>query len=75
MSAGARRPSHVWNNSHRRRRIASPRHTGLFGSFGAIQQAMQQVGNDTVFAFDADHSMTLQNVNMASLQASDFHII
>lgn len=33
---------------------------------------MTQVGADTVITFDADDTITLHNVQMSSLHASDF---
>jgi len=47
----------------------------MFADFAAVQNAMQQVGDDTVITLDADNAITLQNVNAASLQASDFAFI
>lgn len=45
---------------------------GVFGNFAAVQTAMHQAGADTVISLGAGHEITLQNVNMASLHASDF---
>jgi Ca2+-binding RTX toxin-like protein len=45
---------------------------GAFANFAAVQDAMQQVGADTVIRMDADHMITLTGVSMASLHASDF---
>jgi Ca2+-binding RTX toxin-like protein len=44
----------------------------LFSDFAAVIAASQQVGADTVITLDADNSITLQNVQLASLQANDF---
>ena len=50
-------------------------YTNVFADFAAVQNAMQQVGNDTVITLDADNTITLQNVNAANLHASDFGFI
>jgi Ca2+-binding RTX toxin-like protein len=43
-----------------------------FADFAAVQSHMTQVGNDTVITYDDHNSITLHNVSMASLHASDF---
>ena len=43
----------------------------LYGSFGAVQAAMKQVGTDVVLGSGAD-SITFKSVALASLVASDF---
>jgi Ca2+-binding RTX toxin-like protein len=45
--------------------------TAVFANFAAVQAAMNQVGADTVISLGTD-TITLQNVNANSLQASDF---
>ncbi|MGB9383956.1 MAG: calcium-binding protein, partial [Pseudolabrys sp.] len=45
---------------------------GVFQNFQAVQAASHQVGADTVISLDADHSVTLVDVSVASLHASDF---
>ena len=47
----------------------------IFANYATLQQHMQQVGNDVVITYDDDNSITLQNVQMANLHASDFHIV
>ena len=37
-----------------------------------VIDASQQVGADTVITLDADNTITLQNVQLTSLQANDF---
>jgi len=44
----------------------------IFGNFAAVQQHMQQVGDDVVITYDGNDSITLQNVQMANLHANDF---
>jgi Ca2+-binding RTX toxin-like protein len=44
----------------------------IFKDFGAVQQHMQQVGNDVVITYDGNDSITLHDVTMANLHASDF---
>ena len=46
--------------------------TNIFGNFAAVQQHMSQVGGDVVITYDGDNSVTLHNVMMANLHASDF---
>ena len=43
-----------------------------FANFGVMMQHTQQVGNDVVITYDADNSITLHNVQLASLHWSDF---
>ena len=45
---------------------------GVFQNFQAVQAASHQVGADAVISLDADHSVTLVDVSIASLHASDF---
>jgi Ca2+-binding RTX toxin-like protein len=45
-----------------------------FGDYASIVSHMTQVGNDTVITLDADNSVTLHNVQMGSLHASDFYM-
>ena len=47
----------------------------IFANYATLQQHMQQVGNDVIITYDADNSITLQNVQMANLHASDFLIV
>jgi Ca2+-binding RTX toxin-like protein len=44
----------------------------IFADFADVQANMQQAGNDVVITFDANNTITLQNVNIGSLSASDF---
>jgi hypothetical protein len=44
----------------------------VFQNFQAVQAASHQVGADAVISLDADHSVTLVDVSIASLHASDF---
>ena len=44
----------------------------IFGNFAAVQQHMQQVGDDVVITYDASNSITLHDVAMANLHANDF---
>jgi Ca2+-binding RTX toxin-like protein len=46
--------------------------TAIFADFGAAMAAADQVGRNVVFTVDADNTLTLQGVQMASLQADDF---
>jgi serralysin len=45
---------------------------GLFTSFSQVQAAAQQVGSDVVITFNANDSLVLANLNLASLAANDF---
>ncbi|MDQ8731418.1 glycerophosphodiester phosphodiesterase family protein [Bradyrhizobium sp. LHD-71] len=47
----------------------------VFANFDAAIGAAHQEGADIVFAVDADTSLTLKNVQLASLQADDFHFV
>jgi Ca2+-binding RTX toxin-like protein len=44
----------------------------LFADFASVIAASQQVGANTVITLDADNTITLQNVQLTSLQANDF---
>ena len=44
----------------------------IFADFADMQANMQQVGNNVVITYDANNSITLQNINIGSLSASDF---
>ena len=44
----------------------------LVGGFGALMSHASQVGSSVVIALDAAHSITLQGVNLSSLNSSDF---
>ncbi len=44
----------------------------LFGSFQAVKAASKQVGDDTVIRLDANNTITLEDVRLSSLHASDF---
>jgi Ca2+-binding RTX toxin-like protein len=46
--------------------------TDLFADFSSVLAASQQVGANTVITFDADNTITLQNVHLTGLQANDF---
>jgi hypothetical protein len=46
----------------------------LFANYAAAMTDARQVGADTVFAIDARDSVTLQNVNVSSLAASNVHV-
>jgi Ca2+-binding RTX toxin-like protein len=46
--------------------------TAIFADFTAAMASAHQDGSGTVFSVDADHSLTLANVQMSSLQADDF---
>jgi VCBS repeat-containing protein len=45
---------------------------GAFQNFQAIQSASHQVDGNTVISLDAGHTITLQNVAVTNLHASDF---
>ncbi len=49
--------------------------TDVFANFDAATAAAHQQGSDVVFTVDADTSLTLKNVELASLQADDFHFV
>jgi hypothetical protein len=46
----------------------------LFANYAAAMTDARQVGTDTVFTIDARDSVTLQNVSMSSLTASNVHV-
>ena len=48
---------------------------GVSAGFGQVQAAMQQVGDATVIALDAEHVIELDHVSMSSLHASDFMFV
>ena len=47
----------------------------VFTNFAAVQAAMSQVGADTVISLGAGHEITLQNINVSSLNSGDFLFI
>jgi hypothetical protein len=47
--------------------------TSLLTNYAAAMSDARQVGTDTVFTIDANNSVALQNVNMSSLAAGNFH--
>jgi Ca2+-binding RTX toxin-like protein len=50
-------------------------HDGMFASATDALAAATTSGSDTLITIDASTSVLLQNVNPASLHASDFHIV
>ena len=46
-----------------------------FADFAAVQSHAQQIGADTVISYDANDSISLHNVALANLHASDFHFV
>lgn len=44
----------------------------MFGNFNDLMAHAQQVGKDVVITYDADNSLTLQNVKLSSLGIDDF---
>jgi serralysin len=46
--------------------------SAIFADFADVQGNMQQVGNDVVITYDADNTITLQNMTVGSLSANDF---
>ena len=46
----------------------------LFANYAAAMTDARQVSTDTVFTIDARDSVTLQNVSMSSLTASNVHV-
>jgi hypothetical protein len=46
----------------------------LFANYAAAMTDAKQMGTDTVFTIDARDSVTVQNVNMSSLTASNVHV-
>ncbi|MGA0597692.1 family 16 glycoside hydrolase [Enterovirga sp. CN4-39] len=49
--------------------------TRIFADLDAAMAAAGQVGADTVFTLDADSTLTLSNVQLASLAADDFRFV
>ncbi|MTI42222.1 hypothetical protein JM93_01547 [Roseibium hamelinense] len=49
--------------------------TDVFADAAAVFAAAAQVGADTVITYDANNSVTLQNVALASLTADDFSFV
>ena len=47
----------------------------VFADMGAVQSHMQQIGSDVVIAEDAHNLVTLHNVLLSNLHASDFQFI
>ena len=47
----------------------------IFADFADVQQHMKQVGDDVVITYDGNDSITLQNVQVANLSASDFFFV
>jgi len=47
----------------------------MFASASAVLADAQQVGSDVMIAFDAHNVVTLHNVQLADLHASDFYIV
>ena len=45
----------------------------LFANYAAVLGATTQVGSDSVIAYDANDKVTLTNVSVPSLTASNFH--
>ncbi|HEV7256531.1 MAG TPA: Ig-like domain-containing protein [Bosea sp. (in: a-proteobacteria)] len=48
---------------------------GLFADFDAAMEAADQLGADTVFTIDADTTLTLKGVQLASLSQDDFRFV
>ena len=46
-----------------------------FADFAAVQAAMVQNVGSTTIVLDANNSISLTGVNVADLQASDFHFV
>jgi Ca2+-binding RTX toxin-like protein len=49
--------------------------SSTFAGFAAVQSHMSQVGTSTVITFDANDTVTLQNVTASSLTAANFHFV
>lgn len=49
--------------------------TGMFSSFADLMARSSQVGNDVVIQIDATNQLTLENVQLTSMHASDFFLI
>jgi len=47
----------------------------VFANFADVQQHMKQVGDDVVITYDGNDSITLQNVQVANLHATDFFFV
>jgi Ca2+-binding RTX toxin-like protein len=48
---------------------------GVFADFEAAMEAAEQSGADTVFSIDADTTLTLKGVQLASLAQDDFRFV
>ncbi|HEY5795921.1 MAG TPA: calcium-binding protein, partial [Bosea sp. (in: a-proteobacteria)] len=48
---------------------------GLFADFDAAMDHAEQIGADTVFSIDADTTLTLKGVQLASLAQDDFRFV
>jgi len=49
--------------------------TSQFADFNAVMASAQNVGNNVVITLDADHTITLDWVQVSDLKASDFHFV
>ncbi|WP_054141659.1 glycerophosphodiester phosphodiesterase family protein [Bosea sp. AAP35] len=49
--------------------------TDIFADFDDAMAAATQVGSDTVFTIDADTTLTLKSIALASLAQNDFHFV
>ena len=49
-----------------------PISTSVFLAFAALQETLSDVGQDVVFALDAENSITLRNTSFASMMETDF---
>ena len=49
--------------------------TSAFADWVAVSAAATQVGSDVIIAYDANNSITLENVSLANLDAGDFAFI
>lgn len=47
----------------------------IFADFDAAMATAEQIGGDTVFTIDADNTLTLKGVALASLAQNDFHFV
>jgi serralysin len=47
----------------------------IFANFADVQQHMKQVGDDVVITYDGNDSITLQNVQVGNLHATDFFFV
>jgi len=50
-------------------------HDGLFASATAALAAAAQSGNDVLITVDSSTSILLQNVTLANLHVTDFHLV